>query len=58
MNRTNLFLLYHKHIKSGAPPDKVGVPHLQLPTEFRDFNSRIDFYKGYQPLVPDLILVF
>ena len=44
MNRTHLFLTEHKHMmKSGAPPDRVGVLHCLLPTEFHDFTSRIDF---------------
>ena len=35
----------HKHmIKSGAPPDNVGVLHHVLPIEFNDFTSRIDFW--------------
>ena len=34
----------HKHIvKSGAPPDKVGVMYPLLPIEFHGFTSRIDF---------------
>ena len=34
----------HKHIvKSGAPPDKVGVLYPLLPMEFNGFTSRIDF---------------
>ena len=34
----------HKHMmKSGAPPDKIGVLHCLLPTEFHGFTSRIDF---------------
>ena len=30
-------------VKSGAPPDKFGVPHRLLPVEFHGFTSRIDF---------------
>ena len=34
----------HKPImKSGAPPDKVGVLHHLLPIESHGFTSRIDF---------------
>ena len=34
----------HKHMmKSGAPPDKVGVLHSLLPIEFHGFTSRFDF---------------
>ena len=34
----------HKHmVKSGAPPDKVGVLHRLLTVEFHGFTSRIDF---------------
>ena len=34
----------HKHmVKSGAPPDKVGVLQSLLPIEFHGFTSRIDF---------------
>ena len=40
-------------IKSGAPPDKVGVLHHLLPIEFHGFTSRSDS-KGYHTLVPGL----
>ena len=34
----------HKHMmKSGAPPDKVGVLYRLLLIEFHGFTSRIDF---------------
>ena len=34
----------YKHMmKSGAPPDKVGVLHRLLPIEFHGFTNRIDF---------------
>ena len=34
----------HKHMmKSGAPPDKVGVLHCLFPIEFHSFRSRVDF---------------
>ena len=34
----------HKHmIKSGAPPDKVGVLSRLLSIDFHGFTSRIDF---------------
>ena len=34
----------HKHMmKSGTPPDKVGVLHRLLPIEFHGFTRRIDF---------------
>ena len=34
----------HKHMmKSGAPPDQVGVLYRLLPIEFHGFTSRIDF---------------
>ena len=34
----------HKHMmKNGAPPDKFGVLHRLLHTEFHDFTSRIGF---------------
>ena len=34
----------HRHMmKSGAPPDKVGVLYRMLPIEFHGFTSRIDF---------------
>ena len=34
----------HKHMmKSGAPPDKVGVLYHLLPIEFHGFTSRIAF---------------
>ena len=34
----------HKHMmKSGAPPDNVGVLHRLLPKEFHGVTSRIDF---------------
>ena len=44
-------------IKSGAPPDKVGDRHCQLPIEFHGFTSRINS-KGYHSLVPGLISTF
>ena len=47
-----------KHMmKSGAPPDKVGVLHRLLPIEFHGFTSSIDL-KGYHSLVPGLISQF
>ena len=34
----------HQHMmKSGAPPDKVGVLYRLFPKEFHGFTSRIDF---------------
>ena len=34
----------HKHMmKSGAPPDKVGVLYRFLPIEFHGFTNIIDF---------------
>ena len=34
----------HKHmVKSGAPPDTVGVLHRLLPIEFLGFTNRVDF---------------
>ena len=34
----------HKHMmKSGAPPDRVGVLHHLLPIEFHGFTSIMDF---------------
>ena len=37
----------HKHMmKSGAPPDKVGVLYHLLPTEFHGLTSRIDLILG------------
>ena len=48
----------HKHMmKSGAPPDKVGVLHRLLPIEFHGFTSRINS-KDYHSLVPGLISIF
>ena len=42
--RTPFLDFKHKHMmKSGAPPDKVGVLHRLLPIEFHGFTSRIDF---------------
>ena len=43
--RDTSFLNYkHKHmIKSGDPPDKVGVLYCLLPIEFHGFTSKIDF---------------
>ena len=47
----------HKHMmKIGAPPDKFGVLHRQLPMEFHGFTSRINS-KGYHALVPGLISI-
>ena len=41
---TSLLDCKHKHMmKSGAPPDKVGVLHCLLPIEFHGFTSNIDF---------------
>ena len=44
-------------MRSGAPPDKVGVLHLLLPIEFHGFTSRINS-KGYHSLVPGVISIF
>ena len=44
INEQNTFFLdcKHKHMmKSGAPPDKVGVLHCPLPIEFHDFTSKL-----------------
>ena len=47
-----------KHmIKSGAPPDKVGVLYRLLPIEFHGFTSSIGM-KGYHSLVSGLISIF
>ena len=44
MNRTSSLDCKLKHMmKSGAPPDKVGVLHPVLPIEFHSFTSKIDF---------------
>ena len=52
---TSLLDCKHKHMmKSGAPPDKVGVLHYPLPIEFHGFTGRINS-KGYHSLVPGLI---
>ena len=41
---TSLLDCKHKHMmKSGAPPDKVGVLNHLLHIEFHGFTSRIDF---------------
>ena len=41
---TSLLDCKHKHMmKSGAPPDKIGVLHLLLSIEFHGFTSRIAF---------------
>ena len=41
MNRTHFFLgCKHKHMmKSGAPPDKVGVLYCMSPIELHGFTS-------------------
>ena len=59
MNRTSLFVdCKHKHImKSGAPPDKVGVLYRWLQVEFHGFTSRINS-NCYHSLVPGLISDF
>ena len=41
MNRTFLDCKFEHMMKSGAPPDKIGVLHHLLPIEFHGF--RIDF---------------
>ena len=47
----------HKHmIKSGAPPDKIGVLYCLLPIEFHGFTKLIS--KGYHYLVTGLISIF
>ena len=44
MNRTSFLDCKHKHMmKSGAPPDKVGVLPRLLLTEYHSFTSKIDF---------------
>ena len=44
MNRTSFLDCKHKHMmKSGAPPDKVGVLYRLLPIEFHGYKGRIDF---------------
>ena len=43
-------------MKTGAPPDKIGVLHRLLPMEFHGFTSRIDF-KGYHTLVPGVFSI-
>ena len=43
-------------IKSGAPPDKVGILYHLLPTEFGSQAELIS--KGYYPLVPGLVSIF
>ena len=44
MNSTYFLDCKHKYMmKSGAPPDKVGVLHRLLPIEFYSFTSKIDF---------------
>ena len=44
MNRTHLFLSVNKHMmKSGAPPDKLGVLHRLLPIEFRIPQAELIF---------------
>ena len=41
---TSILDCKHKHMmKSGAPPDKVGVLHHLLPIEFHGFTSIINF---------------
>ena len=47
INRTHLFFdCKHKHMmKSGAPPDKVGVLYRLLLIEFHGFTSRIDIQR-------------
>ena len=44
-------------MKSGAPPDKVGVLYPLLPIEFHVFTSRFNS-KGYHTFVPGLISMF
>ena len=41
-------------MKRGAPPDKTGVLHRLLPTEFHDSQAEL-ISKGYHSLVPGLI---
>ena len=54
---TSLLDCKHKHMmKSGAPPDKVGVLYRLLPMESHSFTSSIDF-KGYHSLVLGLISI-
>ena len=45
MNRTGAFLdCKHKHMmKSGTPPDKIGVLYCLLPIKVHGFTTRIDF---------------
>ena len=43
MNRTFLDCKYKHMMKSGAPPDKVGVLYRLLPIEFHGFTRRTDF---------------
>ena len=47
----------HKHMmKSGAPPDKVGVLHRLLLIEFHFFSQEL-ISTGYHSLVPGLISI-
>ena len=44
MNRKHFLECKHKHImKSGVPPDKVGVLNCLFPIEFHGSTSIIDF---------------
>ena len=59
MNRTSFLHCKHKlMMKSGAPPDKVGVLYRLLPIEFHGFRNIILISKGYHSLVPGLISFF
>ena len=45
-------------IKSGAPPDKVGVLHRLLPIEFQGFTLKAELIsKDYHSLVPGIISI-
>ena len=51
MRGTSYLECKHKHMmKSGAPPDKVGVLQPLLPIEFHGFTSRIDFFCSWSYL--------
>ena len=44
-------------MKSGAPPDRAGVLHRLLPSEYHGFTEKL-ISKGYYSLVPGLISNF
>ena len=54
INEQDTSFLDYKHthmMKSGAPPDKVGVLYCMLPTEWHGFTKKL-ISKGYHSLVP------